>query len=263
VRPAGAGTGVGSVLKGLGGALVAVGLWELLRATGVLPGSIVPPTFTVLRAMVNGLTSGELLHPLAQTATVWAYGLLATVALAVPLGGLVGLSRWADAAASFVFDLVRPVPVVALVPVAVVLLGLGTGMQVPLVVLAAMWPLVYNTRFGVRNVDPALLDSGRCMGLSRLALVRRVVLPSALPSVLTGLRLSASIAVVITIVTELVASATGLGQYINLSQQAGHFADALSGVLLAGLFGCAINVAAVLLESRVLAWHRGMTRARD
>lgn len=254
---------VGAVLKGIAGAVVALLLWELLRRVGVLPSSIVPSTPTVVSALLHGLSSGDLLGPLGQTAKVWAYGLLATIAVAVPLGMLVGLSRWADAATFLLFDIARPVPAVALVPVAVVLLGLGTRMQVPLVVLAAMWPLLYNTRYGVQNVDPSLLDSGRSVGLSRAALLRRVVVPSALPSVLTGLRLAASIALIVTIVTELVASATGLGQYINLSQQAGQYADALAGVLLAGLFGCAITATAVLLESRALRWHRGMTKARE
>lgn len=252
-----------ALLKGLLGLTVALAIWELLRALDVLPASIVPPIWTIVGAMLSGLASGEILGPLGGTALVWAYGLLATIAVAVPLGLLVGLSRWADAATALLFDVLRPVPAVAFVPVAVVLLGLGATMQVPLIVFAAVWPLLYNTRYGVQNVDPNLIDSGRSVGLSRAAVVRRVVLPSALPAILTGLRLSASIALVVTIVTELVASASGLGHYISLSQQAGQYADSLAGVLLAGLFGTAINATAVLLERRVLAWHHGMTKARD
>lgn len=252
-----------TALKGLLGAAVVLSLWEVLRLADIIPASVVPSTWTIVSAMVGHLFTGDLLEPLGQTVTVWAFGLLGTIAVAVPLGLLVGLSRWADAATSMLFDIARPVPVVALVPVAVVLLGLGTRMQVPLIVLAAMWPLLYNTRYGVQNVDPSLLDSGRSVGLSRAALIRRVILPSALPSVLTGLRLSASIALVVTIVTELVAAAVGLGQYISLAQQAGQYADSLAGVLLAGILGCAINAGAVLLEGRALGWHRGMTEARS
>jgi len=252
-----------SLAKGVVGALVAIGLWELLRLLGVLPRSIVPSTWTIITTLVSELASGELSHPLGQTLLTWAYGMLATIAVAVPLGVLVGLSRWADAATSLIFDVLRPVPAVAFVPVAVVLLGLGMQMQVPLVVLAAVWPLLYNTRYGVRNVDPAQIDSGRSVGLGRFAMIRRVVLPSALPSILTGLRLSASIAVVVTIVTELVAAATGLGQYISLSQQAGQYAQAFAGILLAALFGCTVNAGTVLLESRAIGWHRGMNKRRN
>ena len=150
----------------------------------------------------------------------------------------------------------------ALVPVAIVLLGLGSKMQVPLIVLAAVWPVVFNTSYGVRNADPALIDSARSTGLSRVAVVRRVVLPAALPAILTGVRLAAAIAVVLTVVTEIVASATGLGHYVSLTQQAGRYDDSLAGVVLAGLFGCLVNGGLVLLESRVLSWHRGMNRAR-
>lgn len=252
-----------SIAKGLVGALGAIALWELLRLVGVLPESIVPSTWTIASTLVSELASGELSTPFRQTLVTWGLGMLATIAVAVPLGVLVGLSRWADVATSLIFDVLRPVPAVAFVPVAVVLLGLGVKMQVPLVVLAAMWPLLYNTRYGVRNVDPAQLDSGRSVGLGRFAMIRRVVLPSALPAVLTGLRLSASIAVVVAIVTELVAAATGLGQYINLTQQAGLYAEAFAGILLAALFGCAVNAGTVLLESRAIAWHRGMNKRRD
>lgn len=256
--PVGAIVAVG---QGAVGILVTLALWQLLRLVGVLPSTSVPAPWTVFGALAFELSSGALVTPLRETVTVWSYGLLVTLAIGVPLGLLVGLSRWADAAFTLLFDVVRPVPAVALVPVAIVLLGLGTEMQVPLIVLAAAWPVVFNTSYGVRNVDPALRDSGRSLGLSRLALVRRVVLPAALPPILTGVRLAAAIAVVLTVVTEIVASATGLGHYVSLTQQAGRYQDSLAGVVLAGLFGVVVNAALVLLESWVLSWHRGMTRA--
>lgn len=248
--------------QGAVGILVTLVLWQLLRVAGVLPSTSVPAPWTVFGALATELASGALVTPLRETVTVFSYGLLVTLVVAVPLGLLVGLSQWTDAALGVLFDVVRPVPAVALVPVAIVLLGLGTRMQVPLIVLAAMWPVVFNTSYGVRNVDPALLDSGRSLGLSRLALIRRVVLPAALPAILTGVRLAAAIAVVLTVVTEIVASATGLGYYVSLTQQSGRYADSLAGVVLAGLFGCVVNGVLVLLESRVLSWHHGMTRAR-
>lgn len=271
-RPSKGSTGLGRTvaplqvpepIKGAIGFIGAVALWEVLRALNVIPPAVVASTWDICGAMSHGIASGELLVPLRETVGTWVVGLFATILVAVPLGLLVGLFRWADAATSLLFDIIRPVPAVALVPVAVVLLGLGRPMQVPLIVLAAMWPLMYNTRYGVRNVDPLLIDSGRSVGLTRIALLRRVVLPSSMPSVLTGLRLSATIALIVTIVTELVAAATGLGQYISLTQQAGSYAASLGGVLLAAILGTAIHTAAVLVEARIIGWQRRMLKVRQ
>lgn len=257
------GGSLGRALKGLAGAALAIALWEVLRYLEVIPSAVVPSTFTVVATMVSELLSGELLSPLQETAATWSLGLLATIAVGVPVGVIVGLSRWADAATAYFFDLARPIPAVALVPVAVVLLGLGTGMQVVLIVSAAVWPVLYNTRYAVRNVDPRLIDSGRSVGLSRPSVIAQVILPAALPSILTGLRLSATIALIVTVVTELVASATGLGQFILLTQQAGDSASAMAGVLLASLFGAAIQILAVLVERYAISWQRGLTRAEQ
>jgi NitT/TauT family transport system permease protein len=248
--------------KGLGGVLAAVLVWEVLRALSVLPADNAPSVGAILAATARDLGAGPLATAAAQTAYAWAAGFLVTVLLAVPLGALVGLARWADATTALLFDFLRPIPAVALVPVAIVLLGLGLRMQTFLIVFAALWPLLFNTRYGVRNVDPLLLDSGRVMGLGRLALVRRVVLPAALPAIFTGLRLSASIAVVVTVVTELVAAGTGLGHYIDLYQQVGDAPEAFAGVLVAGVFGYLVNVAMLAADRWAVRW-RALTVGGD
>src|SRR6266545_432353 len=219
--------------KGGAGVLAAVGIWETLRALSVLPDDNAPSAWAILAATARELAQGPLATAAAQTAYAWAVGFLVAVAVGVSLGVLVGLSRWAEAATGLLFDFLRPIPAVALVPVAIVLLGLGLRMQTFLTVFAAVWPMLFNTRYGVRNVDPLQIDSARVQGVGGVELVRRVVLPAALPSIFTGLRLSASIAVVVTVVTELVAAGTGLGHYIDQNQQVGNAPEAFAGVLAA------------------------------
>ncbi|MBH0130096.1 ABC transporter permease [Salinibacterium sp. NK8237] len=249
------------VAKGVAGIVIAVTIWELLRTLNVIPASIVPPTLDVVSTAVREFAAGDLTAAFIETLSAWSAGLLVTILIAVPLGVIVGLSRWADAATSISFDLIRPIPAVALVPVAVVLLGLGQEMQVALVVLAAVWPLLYNTRYGVRNVDRTHLDAARVSGVNGWPLIARVVLPSALPSMFTGLRLSAGIALIVTVVTELVASGTGLGRYISISQQAGLNSEAMAGVLVAALLGLTISGLVGLIEKRALRWHHGLSKA--
>jgi NitT/TauT family transport system permease protein len=245
--------------KGLVGVLVAVAVWEGLRALSVLPPDNAPAMLAISNATVPG---GPLATAAVESAYVWLVGMLVTVLVAVPLGAFVGVSRWADAASGLLFDFVRPIPAVALVPVAIVLLGLGLRMQAFLIAFAAVWPLLFNTRYGVRNVDPLLLDSGRVMGLGRLALLRRVVLPAALPAIFTGLRLSASIAVVLTVVTELVAAGTGLGHYIDLHYQVGAAPEAFGGVLVTGTLGYLVNLGMLAADRRVVRW-RALTVGGD
>jgi NitT/TauT family transport system permease protein len=244
--------------KGLVGVLAAVGGWEVLRATGVLPAQNAPSVVAIVRTAVAELAAGPLATATLQTIYAWSAGMVLTILIAVPLGVLVGFSRWVDAATALLFDFVRPIPAVALVPVAIVLLGLGLHTQMFLIAVAAVWPLLFNTRYGVRNVDPLLLASGRVAGLGRLALVRRVVLPAALPAILTGLRLAASIAVVLTVVTELVAVGTGVGHYIDLHYQVGDAREAFAGVLVVGVFGYLVNVGMLAVDRRLVRW-RGPT----
>jgi NitT/TauT family transport system permease protein len=248
--------------KGGAGVLAAVGIWEALRALSVLPADNAPSVWAILAAAARELGRGPLATATMQTAYAWAVGFLVAVAVGVAFGVLVGLSRWADAATGLLFDFLRPIPAVALVPVAIVLLGLGLRMQTFLTVFAAVWPMLFNTRYGVRNVDPLQIDSARVQGVGGVALVRRVVLPAALPSIFTGLRLSASIAVVVTVVTELVAAGTGLGHYIDQHQQVGDAPVAFAGVLVAGVFGYLVNVVMLAADRWAVRW-RALTVGGD
>jgi ABC-type nitrate/sulfonate/bicarbonate transport system permease component len=253
---------VGRSAKGAAGVLAGVGIWEALRALAVLPADNAPSTWAILTAAARELARGPLATAMTQTAYAWAIGFLVSVMVGVSLGVLVGLSRWADAATGPLFDFVRPIPPVALVPVAVILLGLGLQMQTFLIVFAAVWPILFNTRYGVRNVDPLLIDSARAQGVDGIRLVWRVVLPAALPSMFTGLRLSASIAVVVTVVTELVAAGTGLGHFIDQNQQVGHAPEAFAGVLVAGVFGYLVNALMLAADRRAVRW-RALTAGGD
>ncbi|MCL3816936.1 ABC transporter permease [Aeromicrobium wangtongii] len=230
-------------------------LWNGLRILGVLPTDQVPAAGTVVRTTVSLLGDGTLVDPLGETVRAFLAGLAASVVIGVPLGFLVGRLQLADDALGLTLDLLRPIPAVALVPVAVVVLGLGLTMQVALIAFASIWPIVYNTRYGARNIDPLLVDASRLVGLSRTAMAWRVLLPAALPSIMTGVRLAAAVAVVLTIVTELVASGTGLGYFVSTTQQAGDNDSAFAGVLLAALLGTVVNALVRLMEQRLTSWH--------
>jgi ABC-type nitrate/sulfonate/bicarbonate transport system permease component len=241
------------LLKGIVGIGVAMGVWELIRATGALPRDYIPGVGSILSTTAREFGS-ELLPAAADTLKAWAVGLAITVPAGVVLGLLVGLWRWIDAALRVVVEFMRPVPSVALIPIAVLVFGISLRMQLLLIVYACLWPVFFNVRYAVRGVDPLFLDTGRVAGLSRRALVGRVVLPSVLPAALTGVRIASSIALILAVSAELITGAPGLGKLIVDAQGATKIPLSYAGVLVTGILGFLLNLVFTTLDRRLLPW---------
>jgi ABC-type nitrate/sulfonate/bicarbonate transport system permease component len=180
--------------------------------------------------------------------------MLLTIGLGVSLGILLGLSHWADAALRVVVEFLRPVPSVALIPVAVLIFGIGLRMQLLLIVFACIWPVLFNVRYGVQSVDRLLIDTGRVSGLSRAGIVRRVVLPAALPAAFTGVRISSSIALVLAVSSEMVSGSPGLGKLIVDADAAANVELSYAGVFVTGILGLLLNLGLQLADRRLLPW---------
>jgi NitT/TauT family transport system permease protein len=240
-------------LKGTAGVLIAVGLWELVRMLSLLPKDYVPSVPTILSAVVENLDTG-LMSATGETLQAWGYGMLITIALGILVGVALGLSRWADAALRVVVEFLRPVPSVALIPVAVLIFGIGLRMQLLLIVFACVWPVLFNVRYGVASVDRMLIDTGRVSGLSGAGLVRRVILPAALPAAFTGIRISSSIALVLAVSSEMVSGSPGLGKLIVDADAAANVELSYAGVFVTGILGLLLNVGLQIADRRLLPW---------
>lgn len=236
--------------------------FEALRLLGVLPETSVPSTAEIFAAVGRTFADGEMGAALGATAAAWLMGLLLAAAIGIPLGIAVGLSRWADDATQLAVDLLRPIPVVALVPVAIVLFGIELSMQVFLVTLACVWPLLLGSRGGVRAVDPLQIDTARTFGLGSVAAVRRVVLPASIPAIVTALRLAATLGVVVAVGAQLISGSPGLGYLLVQSQNAGQNDVVWACLLVTGLFGLTINLVLAAAERRVAGWQELSTEAR-
>jgi ABC-type nitrate/sulfonate/bicarbonate transport system permease component len=167
------------------------------------------------------------------------------------IGG-VPLLRAATASA---IDFLRPIPSVALVPLAVLLFGTQLRSALVLIVYAAFWQVLVQTLYGVQDVDPVADETARCYGLGRFARIRYVVWPTAKPYVATGVRLAASVALILAVTAELVIGSPGLGREITTAQSGGAIALTYGLILVTGVFGLAVNIGIRALERRVLAWH--------
>jgi ABC-type nitrate/sulfonate/bicarbonate transport system permease component len=225
-------------VRGLAGFAGLIAVWELLRVTHVLPPTAAPASWDIARSM----NDPELFGAAGDTLLAWGGGLLLAAVVGIGAGVLLGTSRWADAATTVVIDFLRPIPAVVLIPIAVVVIGLGVGMQAVLVAAACLWPLLISTRFGVRDIDPLLIETGRLYGATGLRLAATVTAPAAVPAIRTGLRTAASIGLVVAVATELAAGSPGLGLFIAQQQQGGQIPAAYAGIVVAGVLGYAIHL---------------------
>jgi ABC-type nitrate/sulfonate/bicarbonate transport system permease component len=184
-------------------------------------------------------------------------GFAIAVALAVPFGVLIGLSRRARLLADPIVEFLRAVPPPALLPFGILVLGVGTSMKVFIIAFVCVWPVLLNTVDGVRGVDPTLQDTSRVYRAELRDRIRLVVLPAASPQIFAGMRTSLSLALIMMVISEMVASTNGIGYFVLESQRTFAIPEMWSGIFLLGILGYALNFGFGLIERRVLRWHRG------
>jgi ABC-type nitrate/sulfonate/bicarbonate transport system permease component len=183
------------------------------------------------------------------------YGIAVVVALVAGL--LLGLSPRARRAAAPIVEFLRAIPPPALLPFAILVIGVGASMKIFIIAFVCLWPILLNTIDGVMSVDPTLRETSRVYGISGRDRIFGVVLPAASPQIFAGMRTSVSLALILMVISEMVASTNGIGYFVLQSQRTFAIPEMWSGILLLGILGYAINGAFVLIERRVLRWHRG------
>jgi ABC-type nitrate/sulfonate/bicarbonate transport system permease component len=246
---------LGSGQLGAIGLLGLAAVLELVPRSGLVSPKYLPPLSEIVRALVDDAGTVGFWRALGDTVLAWAIGLLIAVAAGVVVGVVIGSVEALRAATASTIEFLRPIPSVALIPLAVLLFGVEIRSTLVLVIYASFWQVLVQVLHGVHDVDPVARETARSYGLSRWAQVRYVTWPTALPYVLTGLRLAAAVALILTITSELVIGIPGLGSEIALAQSGGAVATMYAVVLVTGLLGVGVNVLARSLERRVLWWH--------
>ena len=232
--------------------------WELgARATPKLQ-LYFPPVSQVIAAMGQALMAGPVAHHLVVTLGRFCAGYLLSAALAVTLGIVLGYIDFLHGLLETVIELLRPMPSVAIIPVAILLLGIGDSMIVAVTVYATLWPILINTIDGVRHVEPTLIDTGRTFGLKRRQILRQIILPGAAPYIVTGLRIGLSIALILVTTAEMIAGSKGLGFFILDEERAMNSANMYAGIVVVALLGYALNRLFLLIETRAMKWRHGM-----
>jgi ABC-type nitrate/sulfonate/bicarbonate transport system permease component len=245
----------GRVLAGLAGLAGLGAVVEILPRAGLVSANYLPPTSTVLVALYHEVTGAEFWTAVGQTMRAWAIGLAIAFLGAVLVGSAIGTSRLLRAFTSSTIEFLRPIPSVALIPLAVLLFATDIRSTLLLVVYASFWQVLIQVLYGVADVDPTAIDTARSYRFHPLARLRHVIWPSALPFVLTGLRLGAAVALILAITAELVIGSPGLGSLIEVARSSGAVSTVYALVAATGLIGVAINAAVRLAERRLLFWH--------
>lgn len=230
-------------------------VWESLAQGGWLSPQVLPAPSKVLRTAYKLTVSGSLVNDLGISLLRAAAGFAIGGGIGFALGTLVGFSRVAEAAIDRSVQMIRAIPFLALLPLVIVWFGVGEGEKIFLVSLGVAFPIYINTTLGIRQVDPKLLELGRVQGLGNWQLIRRIILPGALPSILTGVRYSLATAWLALVVAETIGAQSGLG---FLAMDAREFLRTdviVLTIVIYALIGVAADSIARLLERRLLAWH--------
>jgi ABC-type nitrate/sulfonate/bicarbonate transport system permease component len=230
-------------------------VWEVVSKTGVISEQDLPAMSTTVGKLWSLVQTGDFWIAVVRTMRGWALGLLVATAVAVPLGIVLGSSNFANRAFRVPVEFLRPIPSAALIPVLFLTLGTTLKSEVFLAAFGAFWPLLIQTIYGVRDVDPLALDTGRSLGVGRFSRLWRIKLPSSVPYIFTGLRISSQVALILAFTAELFMGIPGLGQEINYASSYGLTEELYAYALATGVLGVAIHLAMTALERRALRWH--------
>jgi NitT/TauT family transport system permease protein len=247
----------GRRLRGLAGLAAVVAVSQLLAATGAVPREFLPTAADVLARAARLAGDPEFLRNVAATVRAWATGVALAVTIGVPAGLLLGSIPAVGTAVRPVLEFLRPIPSVALIPLVSLILGAGLTTEVTLVGYAAVWPVLFNAVYGLQDVDPVPRETLRVFGFGPFAVLWRVSLPAAAPFIATGIRLAATIGLILAVGTEILAGfGDGLGVVIAQAQQAPEgTTDVLAGMVWAGGLGLVINAVLAGGEQRLFHWH--------
>jgi ABC-type nitrate/sulfonate/bicarbonate transport system permease component len=246
---------VPQALLGVAGLVALVVLVEIVPRTGLVPRQYFPTSSEIGSALLDQVGRAEFWTAVGDTLQGWALGLAIAAVAGIVLGIAIGSSRFTRELTASTIEFLRPIPSVALIPIAVLLFGTDIESKLLLVVYASFWQVLIQVLYGVQDIDPVAQDTARAYGLGPWARVRYLTWPTALPYVMTGLRLAAAVALILAVTSELVIGNPGLGKLLAIAQSSGAVASTYAIVVVTGILGVLVNVVFRFVERRALSWH--------
>lgn len=233
-------------------------LWQYASTHEILKASLVPAPLTIVKTFISYIESGRLWMNLSVSFGRVACGYLIGALAGVIVGFLMGLFKPINAALSGIVSVLRPIPTIALIPIVILLAGIGFFSKVVIIAFGSFWPVLLNTIHGIQSVDGKLLEVAYTYRISKIKTIWRIIIPSSIPTILTGLRLGMSSAWMSVVAAEMIASSTGIGYLITLSRETANARVMYMCVLVIGFIGLVIDKGLTRLENYYLAKTRGM-----
>jgi NitT/TauT family transport system permease protein len=256
------------LVRNIVGTVGVLAIYELVGRSGLVNPAYVPPPSVIGARLVELLNDRGFSLDVTQSVISWFVALVLAIAIAVPVGIIFGSMPLVRSAFSVVVEFIRPIPSVALIPVAVIAIKTNPDVKISLAVFASVWPILFNTMHAMSDVEPVQIATARAFNLGRTATLLRVKLPSMTPFIFTGIRISASVALILIVSTELLAGGGfesdelwergGLGSYIaNTATSGGPMAVIMAGAFVAGIIGVIINAIFSFIQKRWINWSDG------
>lgn len=234
-------------------ALLAV--WETISQLGWIRLTLLPPPSVIFQVLVNLVATGEIFKNLSISILRVAEGFTIGASLGVIIGVQVALVKKLRTAVSLIFGLLRPIPVIAWIPVLILWMGIDEGSKITVIAIGSFWTVLVNVVQGIRNVDKKYLEVATILEKDRKTLLTKVVLPAALPAIFTGVRVGIDVAWRSVVAAELIAASSGIGYMIMYARELSQIDVVLVGVFSIGVTGIIIEQLLKLLEKRLLKWN--------
>ncbi|WP_129662486.1 ABC transporter permease [Phytoactinopolyspora endophytica] len=238
-------------------------LWQVASVTGLVSERVVPAPTDVAGALGRLVTTGDFWGAVWATVSITVIGMVVILLIAVPAAMAIHASRIVEHSTWFLIEFLKPIPGVALIPLALLLWGPTDGVKLFLIVFGSLWPMLTQLVYGLREIPGLALEMARVYRFGFWQRIHRITIPSVLPFTLTGLRISVTIALIIAIVTEYIVGMSGLGSLLALAQLNGVVDQAFALLLVSGLLGLAFSGAVAALSGPLLFWHPSQRERRN
>lgn len=256
-------SGIGWVLPSLT-VLIVLFLWQVVTASGAVSPAEFPTMTDSMGALGKEFMSAGLWTAVGSTMLGWFLGMVITIVLGLIVGTALVSNDFAQRSAAPVIEIFKAIPAIAILPLVILVAGSTMPMKVFLICFAAFWPFVIQVIYGVRSMDPIVLDTSRALGVRGALRFFSVTIPSASPYLLTGMRIASAQALILSVVAEMVGGAQGIGRNILLAQNSGTTAypTMYAYIIVAGLLGIVLTGAFFLMERKVMHWHESQRNIR-
>lgn len=238
-------------------------LWQICSENGYINKSILPSPEKVGQSFIKLLQNGSLFKHIVSSLVRVLKGYLIGTLAGISIGIIAALSKNVEKLLQIPIGVLRPVPAIALIPFFILWMGIGEESKVAVIVFGSFWPVLLNTIQGIKSTDAKLLEVGKILEKNKFTMLTQIIFPSALPSILTGLRLGISSAWTCVVAAEMIAASSGIGFLISYSREMSQPASLLIGVATIGLFGLVIDIIFTKLNIHLIFWQKQEVKSKN